>query len=269
MQVSNKNKKRFLRFLLGQNGYITSGRTGTDGLLRWIFERLAVEAYAHERIGEVGQLIEELERDGLVTCERNEQRKLFAVRLADDVPFEADDFAEESYATEQEWRSALLILAGRVAHLQQQLDHSDGTEALEIAFIAERQRDEALRRVSDLEAEIAARSDTTELERRIARLEPELERVKAENCILTRKVDFQEHQSALLRDDAATFRRDTNRNLSLKGNEIAALNRKLAIAEEMVVNTHEKMGELARLAIANGVAEDEVRTLMNRSIDTP
>jgi hypothetical protein len=256
-------KARLLAFIIVKNGYLHSGANAA--LLPWIFYKTGWRRYTHQRVGDIEPLLLALEDDRDIVLTRDKWGKITAADLTSHYEISHAEFEAEMFTTPVELWAYITILRGKITQLQ---DHPKETAAaLEMAIEAEHQRDEALLRVSVLEAEIANRTDTSDLERQIATLSPKLERVTAENVALTKRNTFLERQLAKQKEEALARKVATGKTLSRRGNEQKALERSLEVQQNVIDNLLRTLELLKELCLSNGIGPDQLKAL-DASFDT-
>lgn len=225
MQDSNKEKRRILGFIASRGGRHSAGRN--DSLLRWLFKMTAQEAYAHERVGELEQLLISLEADGDVVLERDERGKIFAVALADKVNLDHADIDQELITSNEELWNVITILRVHNTRLERERVESGVEAALELAIEAEHDRDAAREKLAAAEAQLAELSQRHPPEDRSEELSTEIARLKTQLDTSTTRVSTLEGVLRDERADRAEEKRRLRKRLSDDGNRIAELERTL------------------------------------------
>lgn len=68
MQDSTRNRKKVRRFLMSQGGSASSGIN--VGFVPWMFYKISRQDYSHERVTELMETLQNMERDGELTLDR-------------------------------------------------------------------------------------------------------------------------------------------------------------------------------------------------------
>lgn len=232
MRDSIKEKRRILGFIASRGGRHSAGRN--DSLLRWLFNMTAHEAYAHERVGELEQLLIALEADGDVVLERDERGKIFAVALADKVNLDHADISQELFESKEDWWNLITTLMSQVTRLQRDRVESGVEAALELAIDAEHDRDVAREQLVSVQAELTELSQRHTPEDRSEELSAQVAQLRTRLDIATSKAAAFEELLRGERIDRDREKRKFHKRLSDDGNTIARLQRSLMTADRLL-----------------------------------